>query len=77
MKLTIMNPSFKKETVISLKNKANAHTPEKQGYDVMSAQLSDQGKAFSSKNSAFDSVQSKRRSKHDRRMGFGSFGATN
>lgn len=78
MKLTIMNPSFKNETVIynhgSRKNRMEIITPEKQKYEVMSAQLLEDGKVFSSKDSAYSSVASKRRSKNERRLGFGSFG---
>jgi hypothetical protein len=43
MKLTIMNPSFKNETVIYKKNvrsnRMDIITPEKNNYEVMSAQL--------------------------------------
>lgn len=77
MKLTIMNPSFKNETVIYNKNTRNNRieivTPEKK-YEVMSAQFQDEGKVFSSKNSAYSSIGSKRRTKNERRLGFGSFG---
>lgn len=65
MKLTIMNPSFKNETVIY-----NRQTPEKK-HDIMSEQHA----LLSSKNSVYSSQVSKRRSKHDRKLGFnGSFG---
>ena len=67
MKLTIMNPSFKNETIIY-----NRMTPEKK-HEVMSEQHDD-NKVFSSKNSAYSSAVSKRRSKHERKLGFGSFG---
>jgi hypothetical protein len=72
MKLTIMNPSFKNETIV-YNNAKRIDTPEKK-HEVMSAKLNEDGKVFSSKNSAYSSVISKRRSKNDRKLGFGSFG---
>lgn len=81
MKLTIMNPSFKNETVIynngtTRKNRMTVVTPDKKSHEVMSAQLENEAQVFSSKNSAYSSVVSKRRSKNERRLGFGSsFGA--
>ena len=75
MKLTIMNPSFRNETVVYKNPKRmEINTPEKAKHEVMSAQLEDDGKVFSSKNSAYSSALSKRRTKNDRRLGFGSFG---
>jgi C-terminal processing protease CtpA/Prc len=74
MKLTILNPSFKNETIVYKNPKRiEIGTPDK--HEVMSAQLEDEGKGvFSSKNSAYSSVVSKRRSKNERKLGSGSFG---
>jgi hypothetical protein len=75
MKLTIMNPSFRNETVIYKNPKrVESSTPEKATHKALSG-IEDDLKVFSSKHSAYSSVISKRRSKNERRLaGFGSFG---